>query len=859
MRAFYAHGCHAAAVIIALAAIAVGLVVLIGGWWLDIEVLRQPASGYSAMRAGTAVGLAVAGLGILGIARAWATWFQAASGAVLAALGAVVLGSYAAGQAKTEFEGLFARQAMDDAVPGRIALNTALCFLLLGAGLLLIAARRADSLRQSLGLMVSLIAYAALVGTVMSSLVVAGVFEDDFTAMSPFTAVPLLFLGFAIVLVSVEHGWARTLTDSRTAGRLLRAGVPFILVLFLFAGWMFVRVAGISDANLGRLALSIVLLVAVLIVALVAVTARIENLDVALVSLESDFTSRVAEATFDARQAMSILQAILDNSSELIMRYDRNHRVAYVNSKVVEASGRLPDDWIGRTVAEAGYTPEFTAQWDAALERVLVTGKTETFEFEIDNMNSHRWYESTIAAEHDESGAITHALSSSHDITVRKTAELKLAELATRDPLTGLANRSALLAELARALSAGSRSGRPTAVLMLDLDRFKQINDSLGHSFGDCVLEEVAHRLNATVRSSDVVARPGGDEFIVVMRDLANLTEPIRAAERIIASLRQSFSIEGTEIFTTASVGVTIASGIAFADDVLREADTAMYAAKNDGRDRVALYNAELRTVVTERLTLENDLRRAVDREEFLVYYQPEVDFATGEIVAVEALVRWQHPDGRLRMAQEFIETAEETGLIREIGEWVMREACAQAAVWAAQSPDHPIIVRVNLSAVQLSSPTLADGIDAALVASGIDPSTLCFEITETALLRDTVTVRSNVLSIRDRGIKIAIDDFGTGFASLAYLRDYPVSALKIDRMFVTSMLTSDIDHRLVAGIIALAERFGVTVTAEGVEEQIQAMELQAMGCPAAQGFLYSEAVPAVEIDALMAHTYAHS
>jgi EAL domain-containing protein (putative c-di-GMP-specific phosphodiesterase class I) len=285
----------------------------------------------------------------------------------------------------------------------------------------------------------------------------------------------------------------------------------------------------------------------------------------------------------------------------------------------------------------------------------------------------------------------------------------------------------------------------------------------------------------------------------------------------------------------------------------------AMYAAKDAGRDRVSVFNEDLRSVVSARLAVEGDLRHALDRDELAVWYQPEVDLATGTLIAVEALLRWHHPDGTVWTADRFVDVAEDTGMILDIGDWVLRQACTHAAAWATARPNRPLTVRVNVSALQLAEAGLLPALDTALTASGLNPALLCVEITETALLRQTSTASTNLTGIHARGIRIAIDDFGTGYASLTYLRQYPIDVIKIDRSFITDITTTDHDHRLVAGIIALARALGMTVTAEGVEHPDQATLLHHLGCPGAQGWLYSKAIPPDQIHHLLHHAYPHT
>ena len=462
------------------------------------------------------------------------------------------------------------------------------------------------------------------------------------------------------------------------------------------------------------------------------------------------------------------------------------------------------------------------------------------------------WGDLSVAAVPNEDGTVRHMIAQIVDVTDRVTAEEELIHLATHDPLTGLANRAALGDEITRALRSAARSNGFTAVLMLDLDRFKNVNDSLGHTAGDELLVAAARRIEACVRGGDLVARPGGDEFVIVMRELSDPTEAIRAAWRIVVGMRAPFRAHGAELSATASVGVAVASSSSVADDLLREADTAMYLAKSEGRDRVTVFNEDLRVAATFRLSTESLLRRAREKNELVVWYQPEIDLKTGSMIAVEALLRWHHPDGELYTADRFIDIAEETGLILGIGEWVIRTVCAQAAEWATARPDRPLTVRLNLSTLQVAEDGLLWAIDDALAASGVDPQRLCIEITETALLRETPTVHANLTGVRQRGIRVAVDDFGTGYASLAYLREYPVDVLKIDRTFVADLMTSARSRQLITGIVSLSQALGMTVTAEGVEFPEQARALRELGCPAAQGYLYSRAVPPETITSLI-------
>ena len=504
-----------------------------------------------------------------------------------------------------------------------------------------------------------------------------------------------------------------------------------------------------------------------------------------------------------------------------------------------------PASW-GELSAKLSATQEMGVPYDLELEMVRPDG-------------SHGWMQARGEAVRDATGAIVGVQGVALDITDRKVANDALEALATHDPLTGLANRAALLDELVRAMSVGHRSGRTAALLMMDLDRFKDVNDTLGHAAGDELLVAAADRIGHVVRSGDVAARLGGDEFVIVMRDLSDPLEAVHAADRLVEAFRAPFVLAGAELYATASVGVATTTDAANSGDLLREADTAMYAAKDAGRDQVAVFNADLRTVVATRLAIEVELRHALERGQLEVWYQPEVDLATGVVMAVEALLRWHHPSGETWSADRFVQVAEESGRILDIGEWVLHQACHQGAAWAATHPDQPIVMRVNASALQLADAGLLDAVDLALASSGLDARLLCLEITETALLGQTATARINLDGIHDRGIAIAIDDFGTGYASLTYLDRYPIDVIKIDRSFITDTTAPDHDHRLVAGIISLAAILGIGVTAEGVEHPDQATHLREMGCPTAQGWLYSKALPPEDITPLLDHIYPHA
>ncbi|MDD2857071.1 MAG: EAL domain-containing protein [Candidatus Nanopelagicales bacterium] len=576
-----------------------------------------------------------------------------------------------------------------------------------------------------------------------------------------------------------------------------------------------------------------------------------------VITASRDVTARkIAESRL--RQSEALLEVAVEGSHDGTATYGPDLRFEYVNQRTVELSGMPKSAWIGKTMEELGFPPDSVAFWTEHVARVFATGVAGTMRYDLENTEGHRWYEAILAPQLDESGAVAHVVSTNHDITDWVLAESALREMATHDSLTNLANRRAVLDEIQRGLTAAQRTRLSVAVLVIDLDRFKYYNDSLGHAAGDVLLQHAGARLAEAVRGGDLVGRLGGDEFVVVMRDLSDAAEAARTAWRIVEAFRQPFDDDDAEHIATASVGVAYSDSEGAAADLLRDADTAMFAAKDAGRDQVAIFNSVLREAVAQRLEMEDALRHALERDQLAVWYQPEVDLATGEIVAAEALLRWHHPSGRVLTAGSFIDIAEETGLIHEIGAWVLEQACAVAAEWSSDHSRRHLTMRVNVSARQLGEGRLLEDIDQALGRTGLDPTRLCLEITETTLLDDSVLATQSLMGIRARGMSIAIDDFGTGYAPLTYLQRYPIDVLKIDRSFVTRVATDAFDRQLIGALMSLADYLDLDVTAEGVETDEQAITLRALRCTSAQGFLYSEAVPADQLHAMAQTVFPH-
>jgi diguanylate cyclase (GGDEF)-like protein len=434
----------------------------------------------------------------------------------------------------------------------------------------------------------------------------------------------------------------------------------------------------------------------------------------------------------------------------------------------------------------------------------------------------------------------------------RKKAEEKLAYLAQYDPLTGLANRALFHDRLEQALARAGRDGDMIALMFVDLDRFKAVNDTLGHAGGDALLREVGRRIEGRVRNSDTVARLGGDEFAIILEGPSDAGNVARVAEDLVRSLSTPFVSSGHEVPVAASVGIAVwpPSG---EDALLKDADAALYRAKHRGGNNHQFYTEEMNVQASARLALERDLRRGLEREEFLLHYQPQVDLATGEVVGAEALLRWHHHERGLVSPAEFIPILEDIGLIIPVGAWALGEACRQGKVWMdAGLP--PVRIAVNLSARQLARGSLVGSVEDALEASGLDPSYLELEITESLLVEDGEAGLGSVELLKKTigRLRISIDDFGTGYSSLYRLKTLPVERLKIDQSFVRGVATDPGDAAITAAVISLSHDLRLQVTAEGVETAEQLAFLRELGCDEAQGFYFSRPVPANEFVRLL-------
>jgi diguanylate cyclase (GGDEF)-like protein/PAS domain S-box-containing protein len=503
-----------------------------------------------------------------------------------------------------------------------------------------------------------------------------------------------------------------------------------------------------------------------------------------------------------------------------------------------EQIGSLPQDWFSRVHPD-----------DVQSVQTAIAAHREgiTPHFEIEHRMRHsdgayRWMLSRGAAIRDSGGKATRMAGSQTDVTARKEAEQQLLRDALHDGLTGLPNRVLFTDRLERSIARIARDpNHRYAVLFLDVDRFKVINDSLGHSAGDELLVAFAKRLSACLRPSDTVARLGGDEFTILLEDPTQPDDAVAVADRIMESLRKPFALGAQEVYVTASIGIaTCVTGYTRPQDVLRDADTAMYRAKATGKSRHQLFDTAMHARAIKLLQVENDLRRAIDRNEFELHYQPILHMASGVIRGFEALVRWRHPERGLISPADFIPIAEETGLIIPIGRWVLQEGCRQAAAWHAMFPDNLLDININLSGKQFSQGDLVEQVVGVLRQSKLPARNLILEITESVVMENPESTILMLQRLKALGIQLHIDDFGTGYSSLAYLQRFPVDTMKIDRSFISRMAEDPENAEIVRTIVTLAHNLNMKVTAEGIETAEQLAQLQGLKCENAQGYFLS-------------------
>ncbi|HEV7786560.1 MAG TPA: EAL domain-containing protein [Thermoanaerobaculia bacterium] len=555
------------------------------------------------------------------------------------------------------------------------------------------------------------------------------------------------------------------------------------------------------------------------------------------------------------RSSEERFRSLVQNASDLICILDAEGIVRYESPSHRRVLGMDAEPHLGRGLPELVHPEDRTVLENALRRLVQEPGEIVTFEYRLlHGDGGWRSLEST-ASNLLGQPAVAGIVLNAHDITDHKKAEAKLLHDALHDELTGLPNRALFMDRLRHSMERSRREPELlTAVLFLDLDRFKIVNDSLGHLVGDELLIQISGSLAGALRPSDTIARVGGDEFAILLEGGRDVSDAVRVAERIHDRLTTAINLGGHEVFVTASIGIAVHTPeYERPEDLLRDADTAMYRAKSSGRACHVVFNRVMHRFVMARLQLETDLRRAVERGQLRVHYQPFVDLATDEVMGFEALVRWHHPRRGLLPPDEFLSVAEETGLIVPIGRFVLMEGCRQIRELQRKHPENGSLkLTVNLSNKQFFQADLFDQIAEALAASGLDPACLGLEITEGVIIRQADSASSRFSRLKSLGVQLYLDDFGKGFSSLSYLHRFPMDILKIDRSFVSRIEEAEGNFAIVKAIVTLAHQLGMEVVAEGIQTSDQKARLRGLGCEYGQGFFLSPAVPADEAEQLL-------
>jgi diguanylate cyclase (GGDEF)-like protein/PAS domain S-box-containing protein len=557
-----------------------------------------------------------------------------------------------------------------------------------------------------------------------------------------------------------------------------------------------------------------------------------------------------ARALFEEKERA---QVTLNSIGDAVVSTDMSGKVTYLNAVAEDLTGSSSRDAIGRPVESVFQIIDATTRLPAhnpipqaiqdnkagALMPNCLLVRRDGSEFAI---------EDSAAPIHDRRGAVTGAVMVFHDVSVSRALTLKMSYLAQHDSLTDLPNRVLLNDRLNEGICLSSRYQRRLAIIFLDLDHFKHINDSLGHIVGDLLLQSVARRLFTCVRSSDTVARQGGDEFVVVLWEVRDAQDVGVTATKILEALRKPHYIHGHELHVTGSIGIAT-----FPDDgvdvetLMKKADSAMYHAKENGRDCFQFFRSQMSSKAIERQLLETSLHHAIERQELVLHYQSRLNLENGDVVGAEALIRWRHPQLGLVPPGQFIAIAQDCGLMVAIGGWVLREACRQARAWQVAGMP-PLAIAVNISAAELRAPNFVSGVREILRETGLEPRYLELELTDTALMDESRSVSDVLRELKEIGVLLALDDFGAGHTSLSHLKGFAIDALKIDQSFVRDLTTHEDGPSILTAMIAMGKNLNMQVVAKGVETRGELEILQQHGCPQAQGFYFSRPVPAVEL-----------
>ncbi len=688
---------------------------------------------------------------------------------------------------------------------------------------------------------------------------------------STIVAVTLVLIGAAFLFRSFSPAQAAR----RKVPQELRKQWHTILYLmyFFFAGYLFFNLILIYDIPVpnelvtGGVFLGGAVFVYIVINLSGVTIGKMRNAEEELQSLNVSLEQRVEDRTSELKQSYEFIKTVMNSMQDPILVIDvKTFQIIDVNTAFLDEFTCIKSDVIGKTCYEATHNQTSPCSPPNDLcpltETIRTKGHSMAEHVHVDGHGEKKYVEVLTSPILDEQGNVMQALHIARDVTERKKATEQIQFLAYYDGLTGLPNRRFYKELLVRAIQYAERYEKILAVLFIDLDGFKRVNDTLGHDAGDQLLKEVGGRLEQCVRKSDYVARQreegtvpdmvsriGGDEFIVLLNDVAQGRDAARVAQRMLKSVAAPCTLNGQEVRISASIGIALfpADG-KDAEMLLKGSDIAMYHAKEQGKDNYKFYSSSLNKSALERLALEGELRRATEKEEFILHYQPRVAIPGGRVTGLEALVRWNHPSRGLIAPGEFIPLAEEIGLIVQIGQWVLRTACAQHRAWTtAGLPAVPLAV--NVSRRQFERQKLNEVVAKVLRESECDPRYLELEITESMIMQDPVKIGEMLSKLRAIGIRIAVDDFGTGYSSLDTLKKLPLDYLKIDRSFVANITAADGDRAIASAIIAMAHSLKLKVIAEGVETEEQLAVLRELGCDEAQGYLFSKPMPPEECE----------
>lgn len=575
-----------------------------------------------------------------------------------------------------------------------------------------------------------------------------------------------------------------------------------------------------------------------------------------LIHAVNDMTEKIRATTEQLEEREELFRTVTEHSVHWAFWLNPDGELRYIAPTCEHITGYSPAEFYQRpALLRDIILQDDQAQWDNHRHSLDSQGELLPMEFQIQTKDgATRWIRHFCRPIISKTGVNLGNRGSNIDITEEKQAEQRLIHHSLYDSLTGLANRDLFMDRLGHAITRCVREEFQFAVLFFDLDRFKTVNDSLGHRIGDRLLQHIARRLQEESRPSDTVARLGGDEFAALLEGVHDISDVLLFAKRVQSRIREPFQLENFEVISTISIGITLSRGeTRNAEDLLRDADTAMYHAKSEGRDRIEIFGSEMHAKAVARLSLETDLRRAIERREFVNQYQPIVELASMMIAGFEALVRWQHPQKGMIQPNEFIPLAEETGIILAIGESVLEQACQHLQQWQVETTGQgEITMNINLSALQLAGADLSVILKSLLQKHSLSAANLNMEITESVLMEHTGPIREALGKITTLGVKLCMDDFGTGYSSLTNLRSFPIGGLKIDQIFIASMLEREEDHNIVRTIIDLAHNLGMHCVAEGVESDLQLTELKRLGCDYVQGFLLSRPVDSADALSLL-------